>query len=120
MKRNIIKRGMFAVFLFISASLAVADTLPEDPSRGKLLFVKKGCVKCHDVEGRGSKIGPDLVTKDMGGTPLDLAARLWNHTPSMVLGMEGTSMVRPALTGQEFRGLRFWPRWLRRSRAFPS
>ncbi len=113
MKRNIIKKGMFAVLLFISASLAVADTLPEDPSRGKQLFVKKGCVKCHDVEGRGSKIGPDLVTKDMGGTPLDLAARLWNHTPSMVLGMEGTSMVKPALTGQEFNDLSVYLYFLR-------
>jgi cytochrome c len=114
MERNrIIKRGMVIILLFFSGSVAFAEILPEDPTRGEQLFVNKGCVRCHDVSGEGSKIGPDLVKKDLGDTPLELAAKLWNHTPSMVLGMEGTRMIKPALTRQEFNDLSVYLYFLR-------
>jgi cytochrome c2 len=114
MERNmIVKKGIVIILLFLSSSFAIADTLPEDPIRGKQLFVNKGCVKCHDMTAEGSRIGPDLVKKDLGDTPLDLAAKLWNHTPSMVLGMEGTRMIKPALTGQEFNDLSVYLYFLR-------
>jgi len=106
MERNIIiKRGTVVFFLLLSTSYAFADTLPENPTRGEQLFVSKGCVKCHAPADEGSKIRHDLVKKDLGHTPLDIAATLWNHTPSMVLGMNGTRMTKPALTGQELNDL---------------
>ena len=107
------KKGMVLILLFLSSSFAIADTLPEDPTRGKQLFVNKGCVKCHDMTGEGGKTGPDFVKKDLGDTPLDLAAKLWNHTPSMVLGMEETRMIKPALTRQEFNDLSVYLYFLR-------
>ena len=113
MERNIIKKATFTILLFLSASLAIADTLPEDPSRGKQLFVSKGCVKCHDVDRQGGKISSDFMMKDMGHTPLDLAVKLLNHPPSMVLGMEDTRMTKPALTGQEFNDLSVYLYFLR-------
>jgi cytochrome c2 len=87
--------------LFI-ATPAIAQTLPEDPSRGGQLFVSKGCVKCHAVRGEGGNIGPDLGRIVLGGTQLELAAEIWNHTPSMLAGMEQAGIAKPALTGQEF------------------
>ena len=103
MERNPITRnGLTIVLLLLSISSAFADILPEDPTGGEKLFVSKGCVKCHAIAREGNKTGHDLGKRDLGNTPLDLAARLWNHTPSMILGMERAGMINPALTGQEF------------------
>ncbi len=101
-RKTVIKEGMVIIFLLFLTSFAFAEILPEDPTRGERLLQVKGCVKCHAVNGEGSKIGPDLAKVDLGDTPLGLAARLWNHTPSMIFGMEGERMTKPTLTGQEF------------------
>ena len=99
---TIISNGITIVLLFASTSSAVAQILPEDPSRGGQLFVSKGCVKCHAVQGEGGKTGPDLGRIDLGGTQLELAAEIWNHTPSMIAGMERAGITKPTLTGKEF------------------
>jgi cytochrome c551/c552 len=98
---TIISNGIIIVLLFASTS-AIAQILPEDPSRGSQLFVSKGCVKCHAIQGEGGKTGPDLGRIDLGGTQLELAAKIWNHTPSMIAGMEQAGIAKPTLTGQEF------------------
>jgi cytochrome c2 len=59
-------------------------------------------VRCHAVKGEGGKTGPDLGRISLGGTQLDLAAEIWNHTPSMITGMEHSGIAQPTLTGQEF------------------
>lgn len=106
MERNMfIKSGMVIILLFLSRLLAIADVLPEDPTRGEQLFVTKGCVTCHDMTREGSKISPDFDKKDMVETPFDLAAKLWTHMPSRGLGMGKTRMNKPALTGQELNDL---------------
>jgi len=97
----ILSNVFITVFLFASTS-AVAQILPEAPSRGGQLFVSKGCVKCHAVQGEGGKTGPDLGRIDLGGTQLDLAAEIWNHTPSMIAEMEHAGIAKQTLTGQEF------------------
>ena len=99
--RTIISNWIIIVLLFASTS-AVAQILPEDPSRGGQLFVSKGCVKCHTVQGEGGKTGPDLGIIGPDSTQLELAAEIWNHTPSMISGMEHEGIAKPTLTGQEF------------------
>ncbi len=101
-RRTVVKEGMVIIFLLFLTSFVFADVLPEDPTRGERLLLSKGCLKCHAVNGEGGKIGPDLVKIDLGDTPLGLAARLWNHTPSMLFGMEGIKIAKPTLTEQEF------------------
>ncbi len=98
---TIIFSGMTVIFLFL-CSFAFAQILPEDPAIGGRLLASKGCVKCHSIKGEGGKTGPDLGGIDLGDTQLDLAARMWNHAPSMIAGMENAGIVKPALTGQEF------------------
>jgi len=90
-----------AVILLI-ASFAFAQVLPEDPAKGARLFVSKGCVRCHALKGEGGGTGPDFGRVDLGDTQLDLASKLWNHIPSMIVGMERARMIKPSLTGQEF------------------
>lgn len=100
------------VLLLLMATLSVtiafsasAQVLPEDPTRGARLFVSKGCVKCHALKGEGGKTGPDLGKIDLGDTQLDLAAKLWNHIPSMVAGIEKARILKPTLTGEELESI---------------
>jgi putative heme-binding domain-containing protein len=63
------------------------DTRPVrgDPSRGKVLFEEKGtCVNCHRVNGRGSRLAPDL--SDIGAirAPDALERTLIDPTSSML------------------------------------
>jgi cytochrome c2 len=87
---------------FLIATSLLAQPLPEDPTKGSRLFMNKGCVRCHAFKGDGGKVGPDFGRVDLGDTQLDLAAKLWNHIPSMNIGMERARMIKPSLTGQEF------------------
>jgi mono/diheme cytochrome c family protein len=101
-RMTMISRGMVVILLFVLAPFAFGEVIPEDPTRGGQLFVSKGCAKCHALKGERGKIGPDLSKIDLGDTQLNLAAKIWNHTPSMIAEMESTGMIKPTLTGQEF------------------
>ncbi len=89
------------ILLFVATS-TVAQILPEDPSSGGALFVSKGCMKCHSVQGAGGKIGPDLGFIGSNSTKLELAAEIWNHTPFMIEDMKQEGIAKPTLSGQEF------------------
>jgi len=93
------------LFSFLLGSFASAQTLPDGPAMGARLFVAKECVRCHALKGKGGKIGPDFGRVELGDTQLDLAAKLWNHIPSMMAGMERARIIRPKITGQEFSEL---------------
>src|SRR5512139_2903470 len=102
MRRKIIfTAGMILILISIS-SLAYVQPLPENPTKGSRLFVSKGCVRCHAFKGEGGKVGPDFGRVDLGNTQLEMAAKLWNHIPSMNVGIERAKMAKPPLTGQEF------------------
>jgi cytochrome c551/c552 len=100
-RKKILTTGMILILILIS-QLTFAQLLPEDPTKGSRLFVNKGCARCHAFKGEGGKVGPDFGRIDLGNTQLDMAAKLWNHIPSMNVGMERAKMIKPNLTGQEF------------------
>jgi len=100
--RKIFLGGGTVLLLILFGSLAFSQPLPEDPAKGSRLFVSKGCVRCHALKGEGGMIGPDFGRVDLGNTQLEMAAKLWNHIPSMNVGMERARMIKPNLTGQEF------------------
>lgn len=57
-----------------------------DAERGRIIFVAKGCVVCHSVNGVGGKAGPALDASEPAGIfdPLDFAARMWRGAPAMI------------------------------------
>lgn len=72
-----------------------------DSARGRGLFASKGCVKCHEVFGRNSAIGPDLGRADLRGSVTQLAGRMWNHWPAMSQAMGALGMVPPVFKGED-------------------
>lgn len=65
---------------------AAPATLVGDAATGRALFVQKGCVLCHSINGVGGKAGPVLDVADdyVKPDPLNFAARMWRGAPAMV------------------------------------
>lgn len=63
-----------------------------DSAKGKRLFVDKGCVLCHSVNGVGGRAGPALDAPDSVRYVdlLDFMARMWRGSFAMIelQGME--------------------------------
>lgn len=83
-----------------------AGLLPATPSKGRSLFIEKGCSSCHSVRGEGGREGPDLGPQ--GETPPSLvqfAGLMWNHSPQMLAQMEKKGILRPQFAEREMADL---------------
>lgn len=71
--------------------------------RGKSLFVDKGCVACHAVNGVGGHDAPALDAHEMRGlmNPFDFAAKMWNHAPGMIAAQEDALGEQILFTGDD-------------------
>jgi mono/diheme cytochrome c family protein len=79
-------------------------SMPEmDPVRGMGLFVSKGCVACHSVNGVGGHDAPELDahTMTMMMNPFEFAAKLWNSAVTMATLQEEAFGEQIRLTGDE-------------------
>ncbi len=75
-----------------------------DPLRGRKLFVDKGCVACHAINGVGGHDAPAMDAHEMGKNlmnPFDFAAKMWNHAPAMIAAQEGAFGEQVYFTGEE-------------------
>ncbi len=74
-----------------------------NPERGKRLFVAKGCVACHAINGVGGHHAPVLDAHTMEGlmNPFDFAAKMWNHAPAMIAAQEDAFGEQVYFTGGE-------------------
>ena len=74
-----------------------------DPDRGRKLFVSKGCVACHSINGVGGHDAPpmDAHKMNMLVNPFDFAAKMWNHAPAMVAAQEEAFGEQVYFTGDE-------------------
>lgn len=78
-----------------------------DSARGRELFVVKGCVVCHSVNGVGGTAGPSLDARADAGPvdPLDFAARMWTGAQAMA-DLQATEFgYQIELTGQQIADL---------------
>ena len=89
-----------------SGSRQEATLLPATPSKGKSLFLSKGCGSCHAVDGEGGQGGPDLGPRHEA-TPsiVQFAGLMWNHSPQMFAQMEKKGVARPQFAEREMADL---------------
>jgi mono/diheme cytochrome c family protein len=80
---------------------------PMDPARGRQLFVQKGCVACHSVNGVGGDLGPALNAADMPNpmNAFEFAARMWRGAQAMMLLQEDLLGEVISLDGQDLADL---------------
>jgi ubiquinol-cytochrome c reductase cytochrome c subunit len=68
--------------------------------RGEKLFAAK-CAGCHEVGGKGGRIGPALDRVQRANSPVSVAAAMWNHGPAMAGAMKEQRAPRPKLENRE-------------------
>jgi cytochrome c len=74
-----------------------------NPERGKELFVSKGCVACHAINGIGGHDAPNMDAHLQMGlvNPFDFAAKMWNHAAGMIYAQEEALGEQIYFTGEE-------------------
>ena len=74
-----------------------------NPENGKNLFVNKGCVACHAVNGVGGHDAPAMDAHEMDNqmNPFDFSAKMWNHAPGMIAAQEEAFGEMIEFTGEE-------------------
>lgn len=78
-----------------------------DAAEGKRLFVGKGCVVCHAINGVGGKAAPplDAVRDTRTIDALEFAARMWRGAPTMIVLQEMELGYQIQLTGEDIAHL---------------
>jgi len=88
-------------FVESGASAERPDAVPEEPLKGRELFLSKGCVKCHAVRGEGGRIGPDLGKGFFARSLTQMAALMWNHAPVMRVKTRELKLSWPSFKEKE-------------------
>lgn len=86
----------------------VGLAMPEmDSHRGAELFMNKGCIICHSVNGVGGEVGPSLNATDMPDVmnAFEFAARMWRGAPAMAELQEEVLGEIIELDGQDLADL---------------
>ncbi|MFQ5565454.1 MAG: c-type cytochrome [Paracoccaceae bacterium] len=80
---------------------------PMDPERGRHVFVEKGCIACHSVNGIGGNLGPELNADDMPRpmNAFEFAARMWRGAEAMTALQEDLMGEVILLDGQDLADL---------------
>jgi mono/diheme cytochrome c family protein len=78
---------------------------PGNVEKGRRLFTGKRCVICHQVGGIGGVLGPNLDFLGQYGSPIFVAATMWNHGPAMAEAMRRRGITRPRFEGSELADL---------------
>ncbi len=94
---------MANLFAFLYATCYTDES--GNAGRGRFLFTKKGCNRCHSIGGEAGKIGPDLKNLGAVDTPLFWAQEMWNHATSMEAHMRESGMAWPRFEGKEMNDL---------------
>lgn len=69
--------------------------MPGDAAKGKALLRTKQCVVCHEVQGVGGHVGPELSTTTWYENPVQWAQQMWNHSEVMEEAMRERGIAWP-------------------------
>ena len=71
--------------------------------RGMVLFVEKGCVACHSINGVGGHDATPLDAHEMEGmmNPFEFSAKMWQMAPVMIAAQEEALGEQILFTGDE-------------------
>jgi cytochrome c2 len=83
---------------------------PGDPTLGARWFREKRCQECHQVGGRGGRVGPSLDVYAQYLTPIPLAAGMWNHGRMMRDKQSGAGIPVPHFYGAEISDIQAYIR----------
>ncbi len=74
-----------------------------NPARGRTLFVSKGCVACHAINGVGGHDAANLDAHTMKAmmNPFEFAAKMWTMAPAMIYAQEEALGEQILFTGDE-------------------
>ena len=74
-----------------------------DAVKGKLLFINKGCIACHEVNGVGGTDAPRIDAHAMAPEMniFEFGARMWNHSQVMTAVQIAAMGQQIKLTGEE-------------------
>ncbi len=74
-----------------------------NPTRGRKLFVSKGCVACHAINGVGGHDATNLDAHTMEAmmNPFEFAAKMWRMAPAMIYAQEEALGEQILFTGDE-------------------
>jgi len=74
-----------------------------NPARGRSLFVSKGCVVCHSINGIGGDDAQPLDAAEMPTVmnPFEFAARMWRGAAPMIAMQEDELGEQIEFTGDE-------------------
>jgi len=78
---------------------------PSNPEVGRSLFRAKGCATCHRVRGGAVRGELSLGTRSLPRTLGQLAASMWNHSPTMWASMQAQEIPRPQFSNKEMADL---------------
>lgn len=81
---------------------------PMSSDRGRAIFLEKGCVACHSVNGVGGDVGPALDAAEMPKpmNAFEFAARMWRGAGAMITMQEDEQFGGQIdLSGQELADL---------------
>jgi cytochrome c2 len=68
---------------------------PGDVTAGKKLYTEKKCFVCHRIGDYGGDAGPELDHLGRYGSPILVAASMWNHSAMMSQAMDLSGVERP-------------------------
>jgi len=81
---------------------------PMNSARGRAIFMEKGCIACHAVNGVGGDVGPPINAADMPEpmNAFEFAARMWRGAGAMIAMQEDEQFGgQIELSGQDIADL---------------
>lgn len=79
---------------------------PGDLFQGRVVLIRKGCLKCHPYRGEGNPSAPELSRlRDRYESPVVWATTVWNHSPKMAALANRLGVPYARFSGDEMGNL---------------